>query len=549
MNPNPYSYCNVEGQTDVGCVRKANEDWLDSFECNNGLVAVVCDGMGGHVGGQVASHIAVDTIRQFLSTNYFDQPQLAIIESINAANAAILQRASQQPELTGMGSTCVMLIVRDGKVYIGSVGDSRVYLVRSKMIRQLTKDQSYVQTLVDSGQITPEQAEHHPRKNEITNALGLPNMAPATVLSDSIIPEAGDCFILCSDGLSGMVPDAKIARVASDQANLRQAERVSKLIEMARQNGGVDNITCQFVEFSVSPNSKDEPDNKKKLIRYGFFGAIAVCVIAAICYFIFKPGPSKDEVYEDELRANNGWVVGTPQDTLLFAPGDTILVVNPIPKYRVVEIYAWNYKNEVDTLIIPRPFSVDSMAVSHDSTMLTTHRDGGRGVIAFKDHFVGQFIHITFTQGDSTFTYKYYVQMPVPEVPAPVATTTSTATTPTKPSNNNGQVLVDIASNRTTPINVRDITFDLLPFGTQTFELSNAVGTNSKSIAYFPKFTFEKCISHVVEDAFKVEFGKGSYKIVVEKPDKVSSGPVVKVEATDSAGAKVIIKVRFKLKK
>ena len=222
-----YYYCNVEGNTDIGCKRQKNEDWLDSFECDNGLVAVVCDGMGGHVGGQIASHTAVEAIRNFLLSHYFDNPKDAIVAACNAANQAILQKTAERPELNGMGSTCVMLIVRSGKVYIGSVGDSRVYLIRSKKIHQLTKDQSYVQMLVDLGQIDKEQAEHHPRKNEITNALGLPSMQPATVLETPIHPEAGDCFLLCSDGLTNMADDEDIRegiRILLESEDYRVAE-------------------------------------------------------------------------------------------------------------------------------------------------------------------------------------------------------------------------------------------------------------------------------------------------------------------------------------
>ena len=202
-----FNYCHVVGRTDVGRKRAANEDNMSNAITQNGLVAVVCDGMGGHVGGATASRIAVNCIIEHLNNVYYDDPRIAIGESIDAANRAILHEANEHPELTGMGSTCVLLLVRGGKVYIGHVGDSRIYLVRSKKIAQLTKDHSYVQMLVDCGEITKEQAEHHPRKNEITNALGIPSMSPATVADDAIIPEAGDCFVLCSDGLSGMVSD------------------------------------------------------------------------------------------------------------------------------------------------------------------------------------------------------------------------------------------------------------------------------------------------------------------------------------------------------
>lgn len=296
-----YSYCNVEGNTDVGCKRKANEDWLDSFESDNGLVAVVCDGMGGHVGGQIASHVAVDAIRNFLSTRFFDDARTAIVQACDAANQAILQRASQQPELMGMGSTCVMLIVRDGKVYIGSVGDSRIYLVRSRTIKQLTKDQSYVQMLVDAGQITAEQAEHHPRKNEITNALGLQNMKPATVLETPINPEAGDCFLLCSDGLSGMVSDAEIAKITGNQGKMSQRDRVNALIQKAREHGGLDNITCQIVEFSLTPESAETKAKKNKsILKYGFIAGAAALLIGAFLFFL--KGNDEENMKEETER-------------------------------------------------------------------------------------------------------------------------------------------------------------------------------------------------------------------------------------------------------
>lgn len=281
---NPYSYCNVVGDTNVGCKRKANEDWLTYFESENGLVSVVCDGMGGHVGGAVASHLAVETIEQLLKSHYYDDPRRAIVDAANAANAAILKRTSEQPELKGMGATLVMLVVRDGKVYLGSVGDSRIYLIRSKTITQLTKDQSFVQMLVDSGELTKEQAEHHPRKNEITNALGLEGMRPATVLPDAIIPEAGDCFLLCSDGLSGMVSDHDILKVVSNQTGMTQRERVNELIRRAREKGGLDNITSIIVEFAVSPQELSLLAAKRK--KWLTCGIPAAIIVLALCLFL-----------------------------------------------------------------------------------------------------------------------------------------------------------------------------------------------------------------------------------------------------------------------
>ena len=260
-----YDYCIVASATHVGCVRKANEDFYGTEVTQNGLVAVVCDGMGGHVGGATASHIAVETILSVLKESYFEDPREAIGVAIDEANLAILDYAAEHSELTGMGSTCVLLILRDAKVYIGHVGDSRIYLARENNLTQLTKDHSYVQMLVDKGDITKEAAEHHPRKNEITNALGIQGMKPATVRENPIELQAGDCFVLCSDGLSGMIGDSGIARVVFRQSQYKPQERANMLIEEALKNGGKDNVTVELVEFPSLPASRSSWLKKKLL--------------------------------------------------------------------------------------------------------------------------------------------------------------------------------------------------------------------------------------------------------------------------------------------
>ena len=283
MNTN-YEYCNIVGQTDIGRKRKANEDSGGHFITINGYVAVVCDGMGGHVGGAVASTLAINAIREFLSRDFIADPRIAIGMAIQTANEAILNKARIEPELAGMGSTCVLLLIRDGKVFIGHVGDSRIYLIREKKIIQLTKDHSFVQNLVDLGQITKEQAEHHPRKNEITNALGIPNMAPATVRQEAIEPLAGDCFLLCSDGLSGMVPDKNIEKIVSRQRDYSTQQRADLLVKTANENGGIDNITVELVEFTITPQIalKTSSGNKAKKRTILLFSTIAATAIVAV---------------------------------------------------------------------------------------------------------------------------------------------------------------------------------------------------------------------------------------------------------------------------
>lgn len=283
-----YSYCNIVGQSDVGKKRKVNEDHGSHFETLNGLVSVVCDGMGGHVGGAVASEVAVRTIHDFLDSQFIQDPREAIGLAIEEANKAILKHVERNPELEGMGSTCVLLIVREGKVYIGHVGDSRIYLIREKNIIQLTKDHSFVQSLVDIGQITKEQAAHHPRKNEITNALGLPGMAPATVRESAIEPQAGDCFLLCSDGLSGMVNDHDIEKIVSRQREYSTQQRADLLVQAANNNGGLDNITVELVEFSVTPDANQTGKrHNTRLLKILIPSLLALAILSLAIIFLW----------------------------------------------------------------------------------------------------------------------------------------------------------------------------------------------------------------------------------------------------------------------
>lgn len=242
----------IAGCTDVGRARQHNEDSMISFESPNGYVVAVCDGMGGENGGETASNLAVAIIQDILVNNTFATPAEAITVACNAANQGILHRASTRPELEGMGSTCVMALIKNGQIHYGTIGDSRIYYYsRTQGLVQLSKDQSYVQTLVDSGEITPEEAESHPRKNEILNALGLDGMTPPVVCEQPVPVSAGGMMLLCSDGLSGMVPDFTIEQVLA-RPGLTPQQRCEKLINMANEAGGLDNITIQIIDCDAA---------------------------------------------------------------------------------------------------------------------------------------------------------------------------------------------------------------------------------------------------------------------------------------------------------
>lgn len=400
MNDN-FSYCHVVGKTDVGRKRAANEDNMYNAITQNGLVSVVCDGMGGHVGGATASKIAVSTIIDNLNNVYYDDPRIAIGESIDKANKAIIQKTIEQPELAGMGSTCVLLLVRSGKVYIGHVGDSRIYLVRSKRIIQLTKDHSYVQMLVDCGEITKEQAEHHPRKNEITNALGIPNMSPATVADDAIIPEAGDCFVLCSDGLSGMVPDDTICKIISRQSEMNAQERVDKLVALANENGGVDNITVQLVEFPVSPTVITD---KKTFPTWAKIAcAISVFIVLGLGGYFWLCNKNGEETEDQTQIAETGQ--GKESEILGCSLGEISFSKNA----KIVEL---EYSDTTLVLKWGKDEKYTESNVSLDPTTLIIESENvksqyNNSLLVFTDKTPGESVIFSISTSDKSKIYRY----------------------------------------------------------------------------------------------------------------------------------------------
>lgn len=289
-----YSFLRPIGSgSDVGCRRPVNEDSYKIEDTLNGFAVVICDGMGGYVGGKVASETAVEAILRHLKERQYDNPKAAIDSAIREANRSVLRRAELRPELAGMGCTCVLLLVsKSGEVNFGHVGDSRIYRLSSGgAIQRLTKDQSYVQMLVDEGVITPQEADRHPRNNEITNAVGMRGMTPP-VIGQTINPVAGDCFLLCSDGLSKLVSEEDITRITAARSYGTQ-ERVKMLIEAAKSNGGSDNISVILVEFAVNPNEAKK-DRENKRLRNVIYALIGIILLAVLSFFLMRTGKKED---------------------------------------------------------------------------------------------------------------------------------------------------------------------------------------------------------------------------------------------------------------
>ena len=245
---------NVYGLTDRGLVREVNEDCIGISTLSNGItICVVCDGMGGAAGGKIASAIAEETFINTMASygeeiekSKFDSKKikLAIKNSVEKANLAIIERAKEDLSLFGMGCTLNALIFVEGKskIYYANVGDSRLYMIKKREIKQLTKDHSYVQMLLDNKDITKEEAENHPQRNLITKALGVKEEIEPDIFDRIISRNSETYFLLCSDGLHGLISKEVLKKIALMDTSIE--EKVFNYIKLANEAGGHDNISA-----------------------------------------------------------------------------------------------------------------------------------------------------------------------------------------------------------------------------------------------------------------------------------------------------------------
>ena len=232
--------------TDTGLIRHENQDAFGFAQLPGGYaVAVVCDGMGGVAGGSIASTVAVETfIRTLTETGHSGHLDRAVQEAVTAANAAIRQRAAGHPELKSMGTTLVSALVKGDKVLISNVGDSRAYLAGADGLRQISRDHSLVEDMVEKGDLTPGQARSHPRRNLITRALGAEPELRADVFRQPLA--AGDYLLLCSDGLSNVVSEQELLYEVVHGGEACTCCR--RLLEIALHRGAPDNVTAVLIQ-------------------------------------------------------------------------------------------------------------------------------------------------------------------------------------------------------------------------------------------------------------------------------------------------------------
>lgn len=234
--------------TDIGRKRKVNQDFVYSSEMPVGNLPnlfLVADGMGGHNAGDYASRLAVETIVERSAGSAETNPLRILDEAVQAANGVVCRRAQETPELQGMGTTVVAAVSDGRELYVANVGDSRLYIVNDRRIRQITKDHSWVEEMVRRGGIGKEEARNHPDKNIITRAVG----AEETVRIDffQVLLQEGDVILMCTDGLTNMLEDEEIRMILDGARDI--VEKAQGLVRAANERGGRDNISVVLIEF------------------------------------------------------------------------------------------------------------------------------------------------------------------------------------------------------------------------------------------------------------------------------------------------------------
>jgi len=247
------------GISDIGLVREENQDYCAALElCENAELFVVCDGMGGENGGKLASSKAGAAFCELISERVSgivqngkiplrrkkDIPSI-LVSAVEYANTTIFEIASSDRTLKGMGTTLVSALIVDSTAFIVNIGDSRAYISYYDNIKQITKDHSYVQFLIDMGKITPEEAVNHPQKNVITRSVGATENVIADIFKISLVD--GQYILLCTDGLSNSVSESELAKALKKDEPLKN--KAEGLVRLAKLHESTDNITALIIKF------------------------------------------------------------------------------------------------------------------------------------------------------------------------------------------------------------------------------------------------------------------------------------------------------------
>jgi serine/threonine protein phosphatase PrpC len=322
--------------SNVGKVRKNNEDFYGEKKLPNGQVFVVCDGMGGHSGGEIASQKAVECIIEYCTKSRGENPIQMIHEAIKFANSQVHGYASMNPQYRGMGTTCVVVYIDElGKLFYGHVGDSRLYQFNHQGLVCITKDHSFVQYLVDTGEIQEHEMESHPAKNQILRALGIDELVKPEVCAEPIIPQSDDTFLICTDGLNGMIGNeiiSKVLKMGIKRTSL--PDLTANLIRHALEAGGKDNVTVALITYTGSSGDKtvlinaangnqNQTNLKNIFTKNKLMWALGLLLILLLSIWVIKEDdikntpPSKDTKL---LITDTSVTEEQPKDTIPLEP-------------------------------------------------------------------------------------------------------------------------------------------------------------------------------------------------------------------------------------
>ena len=245
---------NLFGLTDRGLIRKENQDSYDIWLKEDTMLAVVCDGMGGALSGNVASSMTTEIFSDCMRNLGEETPSTAMLEALEQANEQVFCRSVDDPKCAGMGTTIVAAYIQpDWHTTVLNVGDSRAYLIRYDHITQITRDHSLVADLVEKGKITPEQARTHPNKNIITRAVGTEAHTPGDIYELDLVP--GEYVLLCSDGLSNVVTEQEIQFEVIFGGEIDTC--CQRLLDIALERGAPDNVTIVLATVGIIDNDVD----------------------------------------------------------------------------------------------------------------------------------------------------------------------------------------------------------------------------------------------------------------------------------------------------
>lgn len=345
----------VGTRTDVGRRRQRNEDYLSVNETRHGLLLVVCDGMGGHVGGERASRLAV---QQFVAAFEEGEGDVRTLfeRAVERANTAVFGESSTLAEYAGMGTTLVAVLVKAGRATIVNVGDSRAYRWHSGALERVTADHSVVEELVASGRITPEQARIHPQRNLITRALGTAERVEPDFYDTDL--RDGDAILLASDGLHGMIADEEISQILRTHPGPDAA--CDMLVHAALEAGGDDNVTVAIVRTGVDgaalAGPSTDPGATRALAQLppragsAWLWIVLVLVLAAAAWVLFvaRPWERADELAPD--MPTPAIAVDTSLSGIDSIPIDSTTQATPLDQLRGDSLRSYR---PIDTITSP----------------------------------------------------------------------------------------------------------------------------------------------------------------------------------------------------